>query len=88
VLKETLHGSDCSELSTKPYCSVTDGEFVDQQSDYYFTMRNLLARLEVSTAVLLNILVPLDVNLCARFKVSGRSDGTRFISYDWSISFG
>lgn len=48
MLKETLHRSDCSELGNKPYCSVRHGEIVDQQSDSDFTMRNLLARLEVS----------------------------------------
>ena len=87
MLEESLHGSDCSELDNNPYCSTRNGEFADQQSDYYFTMRNLLESLEVYTAVLLNILVPLDVTLSVRFIVSGRSNGTPFISYVWSMSF-
>ena len=80
MLKQTLHGSDCSELDNKTYCSIRNGEFVDQQSDCYFTMRNLLSRLEVTTEDLLNNLVLLDVNLCVRVSVSERSVGTTFIS--------
>jgi len=56
--------SDCSELENKPYWFIRDWEFVDQLRDYYFTMRNLLARLDVFTAVLLNIEFPLDVSPC------------------------
>jgi hypothetical protein len=56
--------SDCSQLDNKPYYYIRDGEFADQLSDYYFTIRNLLAGLEVSTAVMLNIQIPLDVNVC------------------------
>jgi hypothetical protein len=57
--------SDYSELDNdKPYCFIRDWEFVDQLSDYYFTMRSLLVRLDVFTEVLLNIEVPLDVTPC------------------------
>jgi hypothetical protein len=57
--------SNCSELDNKTYCFIRVVEFADQLSDYYVTMRNMHAKLEVPTAVLLKIQVGLDMTVCS-----------------------